>query len=60
MLSTTRDRIYCYSNATINGVINATNTGTTVGIVQPNGVFRSKGQGFIMTKDGEVQLTPIK
>ena len=42
------------ANATINGNINATNTGTTVGILQPNGVFRSTGQGFIMTQDGEV------
>ena len=42
------------ANATINGNISATNTGTTVGILQPNGVFRSTGQGFIMTQDGEV------
>ena len=42
------------ANATINGNISATNTGTTIGILQPNGVFRSTGQGFIMTQDGEV------
>jgi hypothetical protein len=42
------------ANATINGNINATNTGTTVNTVQPNGVFHTKGQGFIMTQDGEV------
>jgi len=42
------------ANATINGNISATNTGTTVGILQPNGVFRSTGHGFIMTQDGEV------
>jgi hypothetical protein len=42
------------ANATINGNINATNTGTTVNTVQPNGVFHTKGQGFIMTTDGEV------
>jgi hypothetical protein len=42
------------ANATINGNINATNTGTTVNTVQPNGVFHTKGQGFIMTPDGEV------
>jgi hypothetical protein len=42
------------ANATINGNISATNTGTTVGILQPNGVFRSTGEGFIMTQDGEV------
>jgi hypothetical protein len=42
------------ANATINGNISATNTGTTVGILQPNGVFRSTGQGFIITQDGEV------
>jgi hypothetical protein len=42
------------ANATINGNINATNTGTTVSTVQPNGVFHTKGQGFIMTQDGEV------
>ena len=42
------------ANATINGNISATNTGTTVGILQPNGVFRSTGQGFIMSQDGEV------
>jgi hypothetical protein len=42
------------ANATINGVINATNTGTIVSIVQANGVFHTKGQGFIMTQDGEV------
>jgi hypothetical protein len=36
------------ANATINGNINATNTGTTVNTVQP------KGQGFIMTPNGEV------
>ena len=42
------------ANATINGDINATNTGTTVSTVQANGVFHTKGQGFIMTQDGEV------
>src|ERR671915_114471 len=42
------------ANATINGNINATNTGMTVNTVQPNGVFHTKGQGFIMTQDGEV------
>jgi hypothetical protein len=42
------------ANATINGNINATNTGTTVSTVQPNGIFHTKGQGFIMTQDGEV------
>lgn len=42
------------ANATINGNISATNTGTTVGILQPNGVFRSMGHGFIMTQDDEV------
>ena len=42
------------ANATLNGNISATNTGTTVGILQPNGVFRSTGQGFIMSQDGEV------
>ena len=42
------------ANATINGNISATNTGTTVGDLQPNGVFRSTGQGFIMTQGGEV------
>jgi hypothetical protein len=42
------------ANATINGNINATNTGTTINTVQPNGVFHTKGQGFIMTQDGEV------
>ena len=26
----------------------------TVSIIQPNGVFHTKGQGFIMTQDGEV------
>jgi hypothetical protein len=41
------------ANATINGNINATNTGTTIS-TQLNGVFHSKGQGFIMTQDGEV------
>jgi hypothetical protein len=41
-------------NATINGNISATNTGTTVSTLQDNGVFRSTGQGFIMTEDGEV------
>ena len=40
------------ANATING-INATNTGTTIS-TQLNGVFHSKGQGFIVTQDGEV------
>ena len=30
------------ANATINGNINATNTGTTVNTVQPNGVFIRK------------------
>jgi hypothetical protein len=29
-------------------------TQATVGIIQHNGVFRSTGQGFIMTQDGEV------
>jgi hypothetical protein len=38
------------ANATINGNINA----TTVSTIQPNGVFQAKGQGFIMTQDGEV------
>lgn len=42
------------ANATINGNISATNTGTTIGTLQPNGVLRSRGQGFIMTLDGEV------
>ena len=42
------------ANATINGNINATNTGTTISSIQPNGVFHSKGQGFVMTQDGEV------
>jgi hypothetical protein len=42
------------ANATINENINATNTGTTVSIIQPNGVFHAKGQGFIMTQNGEV------
>ena len=42
------------ANATINENINATNTGTTVSTIQPNGVFHTKGQGFIMTQDGEV------
>lgn len=42
------------ANAPINGNINATNTGTTVNTVQPNGVFHTNGQGFIMTPDGEV------
>jgi len=42
------------ANATINGDINATNTGTIVSTVQANGVFHTKGQGFIMTQDGEV------
>jgi hypothetical protein len=42
------------ADATINGVINATNTGTIVNTVQANGVFHAKGQGFIMTEDGEV------
>jgi hypothetical protein len=42
------------ANTTINGNINATNTGTTVNTIQPNGVFHTKGQGFIMTQDGEV------
>ena len=42
------------ANATINENINATNTGTTVNTIQPNGVFHAKGQGFIMTQDGEV------
>jgi hypothetical protein len=42
------------ANATINGNINATNTGTTVSTVQPNGIFHTKGQGFILTQDGEV------
>jgi hypothetical protein len=32
------------ANATINGNINATNTGTTVSTVQPNGVFHTKGE----------------
>ena len=42
------------ANATINENINATNTGTTVSTIQPNGVFHAKGQGFIMTQKGEV------
>lgn len=42
------------ANATINGNISATNTGTTVGDLHPNGVFRSTGQGFIMTQNGEI------
>lgn len=42
------------ANATINENINATNTGTTVSTIQPNGVFHAKRQGFIMTQDGEV------
>jgi hypothetical protein len=42
------------ANATINGNISATNTGTTVSTLQDNGVFRSTGQGLIMTEDGEV------
>lgn len=41
-------------NTTINQNINTTNTGTTVSTIQPNGVFHAKGQGFIMTQDGEV------
>jgi hypothetical protein len=41
------------ANATINENINATNTGTTVSTIQPNGVFHAKGQGFIMTQYGE-------
>ena len=40
------------ANATINENINATNTGTTVSSIQPNGVFHAKGQGFIMTQEG--------
>jgi hypothetical protein len=42
------------ANASINDSINATNTGTTVSTIQPNGVFHAKGQGFIMTQGGEV------
>jgi hypothetical protein len=42
------------ANATINENINATNTGTTVSTIRPNGVFHAKGQGFIMTQVGEV------
>ena len=42
------------ANATINGNINATNTGTTISTIQPNGVFHAKGKGFVMAQDGEV------
>ncbi len=42
------------ANGTINDSINFTNTGTTVSNLQANGAFNSKGQGFIMTMDGEV------
>lgn len=42
------------ANGTINNDINFTNTGTTVSNLEANGAFNSKGQGFIMTEDGEV------
>ena len=42
------------ANATINGVLNATNTGTIVNTVDANGVFHTEGQGFIRTQNGEV------
>ena len=42
------------ANGTINNSINFTNTGTTVSNLQANGTFTSKGQGFIMTEEGEV------
>ena len=42
------------ANATINGVTNATNTGTIVNTVDANGVFHTEGQGFIRTQNGEV------
>jgi hypothetical protein len=42
------------ANATINGVINATNTGTIVNTVDANGKFHTEGQGFIRTPNGEV------
>jgi hypothetical protein len=42
------------ANATIKQNINATNTGTTISTNQPNGAFHAKGQGFMMTQDGEV------
>jgi hypothetical protein len=35
-------------------IVNFTNTGTTVSDLQADGTFTSKGQGFIMTVDGEV------
>ena len=37
-------------------MLSATNTGTTIDILQPNGIFRSTGHGFIMTQDGEVAI----
>jgi hypothetical protein len=42
------------ANGTINNIINFTNIGTTVSNLHANGVFDSKGQGFIMTEEGEV------
>jgi len=42
------------ANATINGVIHATNTGTIVNTVDANGKFHTEGQGFIRTQNGEV------
>ena len=42
------------ANGTINNTINFTNTGTSVSNLQKNGTFTGKGQGFIMTEEGEV------
>jgi hypothetical protein len=42
------------ANGTLNDTVNFTNTGTTVSDLQADGTFTSKGQGFIMTVDGEV------
>lgn len=42
------------ANGTINNSINFTNTGTAISNLQANGTFTSKGQGFIMTEEGEV------
>lgn len=42
------------ANATINGVINATNTGTIVNTIDANGVFHTEGQGLIRTQNDEV------
>ena len=41
------------ANGTINNITDFTNIGTTVSNLQANGVFHSKGQGFIMTEEGE-------